>query len=197
MNHRERVRMALEHKKTDRVPIDFGSTANTGITIKAYESLKRYLGIKKPTLELDKVMQVAKVDEEVLELFDVDTRGVHPKPSGNKFLKNGSYEDMWGILRTRPKSSMYYDVIQGPFQYNFSISDLDKFNWPDGKEKSRIKGVREEIISHYDKGYAVVVNMRVAFIEFSQLRNLQSITSHIPPEADSLKVGLKFAYSLN
>jgi len=45
MNSRERVLAVLNHKKPDRVPIDFGSTVFTTITATAYERLKRYLNM--------------------------------------------------------------------------------------------------------------------------------------------------------
>ncbi|MEW6230133.1 MAG: methyltransferase, partial [Bacillota bacterium] len=61
MTHRERLRMALEHREPDRVPVDMGSSANTGIALKAYERLKTCLGIKSPTVLLDRPFQLAKV----------------------------------------------------------------------------------------------------------------------------------------
>jgi len=82
MTHREMLLTAREHREPDRVPIDLGSSANTGITKKAYDSLKAHLGIKKPTILLDKSFQLAKValDDELLERFGVDIRGVFPRP---------------------------------------------------------------------------------------------------------------------
>ena len=41
MNSRERVRAAIRHEETDRVPIDIGGTGVTGINLIAYGNLKR------------------------------------------------------------------------------------------------------------------------------------------------------------
>jgi len=43
---RERVKLALNHKETDRVPIDLGSTLVTGIQASIYSKLKNTLEIK-------------------------------------------------------------------------------------------------------------------------------------------------------
>ena len=45
MNSRERVRTAIRHEETDRVPIDMGGTGVTGINLIAYGNLKRHLGL--------------------------------------------------------------------------------------------------------------------------------------------------------
>lgn len=174
MTHRERVRAALEHREADRVPIDMGSTANSGIALKAYERLKAYLGIESPSILLDKPFQLADVapDDVLLETLGVDTRGVFPKPREgwqDKVYPDGSYEDEWGLVRTMPKDGLYYDVIASPFQDGITPSLLDRFSWPDGRDPSRVKGVKDEILSYHERGYAVVVNIRGGLVTLSQL----------------------------
>jgi len=39
MNSRIRIQNALEHKETDIVPIDFGATAVTGISVSQHQRL--------------------------------------------------------------------------------------------------------------------------------------------------------------
>lgn len=174
MTHRERLRTALEHRETDRVPIDLGSSANTGIALRAYERLKDYLGIKSPTILLDKPFQLAGVahDEELLERLGVDTRGVFPRPCEgwvDRAHPDGSYEDEWGLVRAMPKDGLYYDLVMSPFRDDITPSVMDKFNWPCGKDPGRVKGVKKEILDYYEKGYAIVVNIRGGFIGQSQL----------------------------
>ena len=173
MTHRERLRTALEHREPDRVPIDFGSSSNTGIVIRAYERLKDYLGVKTPTILLDKPFQLARVapDEELLEMLGVDTRGIFPRSREgweDKVYPDGSYEDEWGLVRTMPKGGFYYDIVKSPFQDSITPLILDNFNWPDGKDPSRTKGMREEAHNYHKKGYAVVINIRNGFIAQSQ-----------------------------
>ena len=70
---RERVLRALHHKETDRIPIDFGGMASTGIMAIAYTRLKEHLGITKgQTRVFDMGQQLAEVEPEILTRFGVD-----------------------------------------------------------------------------------------------------------------------------
>ncbi len=70
---RERILKALRHEATDRVPIDLGGMASTGIMAIAYDKLKKYLGIESGQLRIiDIGQQLAEVELEVLERFGGD-----------------------------------------------------------------------------------------------------------------------------
>ena len=74
MTSRERVLAALDHRETDRVPIDFSGHRSSGISAIAYAGLRKVLGMEeKPVRVYDPIQQLAVVDHEVLELFGVDT----------------------------------------------------------------------------------------------------------------------------
>ncbi len=74
MTSRERVMLALDHTETDRVPIDLSGHRSSGISAIAYPKLRRHLGLpEKPVRVYDPVQQLAVVDEDVLDLFGVDT----------------------------------------------------------------------------------------------------------------------------
>ena len=74
MNHRERVLAALNHQEPDRVPIDLGGHRSSGIAAIAYARLRDALGLeKRPIRVYDPVQQLAVVDDDVLDRFDVDT----------------------------------------------------------------------------------------------------------------------------
>jgi len=74
MNHRERVLATIEHRQPDRVPIDFGGHRSSGIAAIAYAKLRDALGLeKRPVRVYDPIQQLAIVDEDVLDRFDVDT----------------------------------------------------------------------------------------------------------------------------
>jgi uroporphyrinogen decarboxylase len=74
MNSRERVILALDHKETDRIPVDLGGHRSSGIAALAYAKLRKYLGLKKkPVRVYDMVQQLAVVDEDILDIFGVDT----------------------------------------------------------------------------------------------------------------------------
>ncbi|MGD0260110.1 MAG: uroporphyrinogen decarboxylase family protein [Verrucomicrobiota bacterium] len=74
MTSRERVLAALNHREPDRVPIDLSGHRSSGIAAMAYARLRNYLGLpKNPIRVYDPVQQLAIVDEDVLQRFQVDT----------------------------------------------------------------------------------------------------------------------------
>ena len=74
MTSRERVLSALNHRQPDRIPIDLSGHRSSGIAAMAYAKLRDSLGLaKKPIRVYDPVQQLAIVDEDVLQLFKVDT----------------------------------------------------------------------------------------------------------------------------
>lgn len=70
---RERVLKTLQHQEPDRIPIDLGAMASTGIAAIAYAGLKQYIGIPGGQIRVfDIEQQLAEVELEVLEHFQVD-----------------------------------------------------------------------------------------------------------------------------
>ena len=86
MTSRERVIAALEHRRPDRVPVDFSGHRSSGIMAIAYARLKEYLGITSGDIYVyDFIQQLAIVEPEVLDRFNVDIielgRGFAQDPS--------------------------------------------------------------------------------------------------------------------
>lgn len=74
MRSRERVLAALEHRETDRIPVDFSGHRSSGIAALVYPGLRKCMGLlPKPVRVYDMVQQLAVVDEDVLDRFGVDT----------------------------------------------------------------------------------------------------------------------------
>jgi uroporphyrinogen decarboxylase len=73
MNSRERVLAALDHREPARVPVDLSGHRSSGIAALAYPKLRRALGLPAaPVRVYDVVQQLAVVDEDVLDRFEVD-----------------------------------------------------------------------------------------------------------------------------
>ena len=130
---------ALNHKEGDRVPVDFGTTNSTGISLIAYRNYLKYLGIKREAKTVNLMQQLALVDEDILDRIGCDTRSAAPKgyDPNIEFFKDGSseYTDEWGIRWRMCKGGFYYDMIKNP------LADID-----DLKELSKAMKAMREII---------------------------------------------------
>jgi uroporphyrinogen decarboxylase len=74
MTPRERVLAALDHQQSDRVPIDCSGHRSSGIAAITYRKLRAALGLaERPIRVYDPVQQLAIIDEDVLDLFGIDT----------------------------------------------------------------------------------------------------------------------------
>ncbi len=74
MTSRERVVTSLNHRTPDHIPVDFSGHRSSGIAGIAYARLRDYLGLpNRPIRIYDPIQQIAIVDEDVLDLFKIDT----------------------------------------------------------------------------------------------------------------------------
>ncbi len=120
MDARERVALALAHKESDRVPIDYWATAE--ITAKL----------------LDRFGLSSR--EELLTHLDVDFRYIDgPAYIGPEPIvrHDGSVEDHWGVPRVRvevgsgEQTSAYRDVIDFPLVGAGSLEEIRDYpHWP-------------------------------------------------------------------
>jgi uroporphyrinogen decarboxylase len=172
MTHRERVLRALNHQEPDRTPLDLGSTRSTSIVVEAYENLNRYLGIQAETRIFSKWLHIVHPNEEMLRRFDIDTRSLsqgNPDQWRDISFADGSYQDEWGVVRSKPKDSLYYDLTMAPFQGEPTMAGLEKFSWPDSHDPGRCRGLAEEAKRlHGDTDYAIVLNMPGGIVHQSQ-----------------------------
>ena len=73
MTPRERIRRALAHEATDRLPIDLGGHRSSGISAIAYARLKKALGITSGAIYVyDMIQQLAIVEPLVAEALGTD-----------------------------------------------------------------------------------------------------------------------------
>ena len=77
MSSRERMRSALQHKTPDRVPIDFGSTAVTGIHCSIVEALRDYYHLeKKPVKVHEPYQMLGMLEDDLLDELCIDVEGI-------------------------------------------------------------------------------------------------------------------------
>ena len=166
MTGRERLLLALSHKEPDKVPFDLGSTQVTGIAVRAYERLRRHLGLpERPTALCDVVQQLALPDEDIIELLQVDVRGLFPRSSHNWNIvhrdagSSWQYTDEWGITYTFPKvDGLYYEIVGNPLAGAADLgAAVAQHRWPECGAPERIEGLKELAEQYRAQGKAVML----------------------------------------
>ena len=77
VNSRERVIAALNHREPDRVPLDLGATAVTGITAAALYRLRHALGLpERPVRVHEPYQMLGQVDDDLLDAVGGDIVGL-------------------------------------------------------------------------------------------------------------------------
>ena len=101
MTSRERILAAIEHREPDKVPVDLGSTPSSGISVIAYNNLKKHLGFNSGrSLVYDVVQQLVEPEDVILDRFNIDVIDV-----GRYFNQN---ESDWYKINAADGSEAYY-----------------------------------------------------------------------------------------
>ncbi len=100
MNSRQRILNAINHRPTDRVPIDLGGTRQSGIAASTYHQLKQKLGINTPTRVYDVYQMLAEIELPVLKRFGADVIGLN-RPVVAFGIRNESYKP-WTLFDGTP-----------------------------------------------------------------------------------------------
>lgn len=166
--HRERVRRALNHEATDRTPVDFGGSHETGIQADAYARLLKHLGLA-PELPQDwRSGDEATVtpSETVLKRFDIDVRGVDARiqaVDSRRQVDSLTAVDGWGVVWQRASVTSPYINVRGPLQAldSPSVSDIGALPWEAADRGRDIEGLRERLERfRSETDFALVVRLR-------------------------------------
>ncbi|MBN1481819.1 methyltransferase [candidate division KSB1 bacterium] len=77
MTSRERVLITLKHQQPDKIPVDFGSTAVTGIHCKMVADLRDYFDLEKRLVKVHEPYQMlGLVEPDLQEALGVDVEGI-------------------------------------------------------------------------------------------------------------------------
>ncbi len=150
MDSRERILMALSHREPDRVPYDLGALGPSGISVQAYWNLLKYLHSDEKGEVGDIASQRAKLSEDFLRRFRVDTRSFRVRPQGSWSLQMREeagysfFYDEWGIGRKRAiEQGLHFFIFHHPLA-EVETPDLPGFPWPDPLDPNRLAGVARE-----------------------------------------------------
>ncbi|HOY63392.1 MAG TPA: uroporphyrinogen decarboxylase family protein [bacterium] len=150
MKSRERVLAAINHQPTDRVPLDLGGNVST-FTAEAYRKMLDFLNFKDSAIAATDFFTVIDIDERVLERFHIDIRRVWLNPPDDYRQEpdsHGMWHDEWGIKRT--VSAGYSEIVENPLR-NASVSDLDRFPFPNPDDPGRFRGLKERVEYLYNE----------------------------------------------
>ncbi|MCL4376884.1 MAG: hypothetical protein M1475_08605 [Actinobacteria bacterium] len=146
---RDRVKNALNHTESDRIPIDNNGFAS-GMHEAAYRNLLNYLNIEDDIKIFDYVQRLALVKDEILDMFGVDTRYIFPKSPSN-FIFGGDadneFKDEFGVVYKR--KGYYADCIKPPLAGK-SFEDIKSYNFPDASDPSRFERLDSRAKSLYE-----------------------------------------------
>ena len=77
MTSRERIKLALNHKEADRIPLDFGSVTVTGMHYSCVSALREYYGLEKhPIIIAEPYQMLGLIDEDLKCAMGIDAEGV-------------------------------------------------------------------------------------------------------------------------
>lgn len=178
MNSRERLNTALNHKEPDKIPIDLGGNQSS-IHIKAYKKLLDYLEIEDKNIQYsDFIQQIAFPCKELLERFEVDTRYIRPLGSlldvGFQPEQEGKYVgiyDQFGVFWGNDADKdaiLYYDPVIHPFEDFKTVQEIENYEWPDGKDETPFKGLKEYAKKLYEEtNFALVTPVTGCIYEYT------------------------------
>lgn len=149
ISSRERILEAVDHKETDRVPIDLGGTDCSGIALGPYLKFCEHLGVNPaPIYIVDISQQIVVVDDEVADKVGSDAKVIwhlpdewrdghaydgtpvkYPANFNPQTLPNGDKvildKDGEAVLKM-PNGGYFYDICKHPLKGVKEISTLDE-----------------------------------------------------------------------
>ncbi len=173
----DRVLSALRHKEADRVPFDLGGTVLTGMNIHCYKALRQFLGLPvKPVDFADITQQLARIEDDVIDLLKVDVRGVDPSPPYVRpaykppvMDEEGKYyimSDEFGIGWKMPvQGGHYFDMVRHPLADADEVEAIDSYTIPSGRDPGWFRTMKERADRYrYDEQRAYVLGRNAAGI---------------------------------
>ena len=99
MTSKERVLASLNHKQPDKVAVDFGGTAVTGIHVMVIEGLRKHYGLApKPVKVIEPYQMLGEVDDELKAVMGIDTVGISARNTMFGFPNDNwkEFKTFWG-----------------------------------------------------------------------------------------------------
>lgn len=86
ISSRERLSTTLNHQQPDRIPIDFGGTATSGVHASCVAALRDYYGlVKRPVRVHEPFQMLALIDDDLKDTMGIDITGVFSRKTAFGF----------------------------------------------------------------------------------------------------------------
>jgi len=169
MKSLERVRRALRHEETDRVPrLLYGEAIGYVPTIEAL--LKERCAPRLPR-----------------EYFDMDITGLYPSPTereSSRFAEwhgaeysraNAAGEiDEWGV-RWKQGNFFHFAHVESPLREVDGLDGLRRYPWPDLDDPARYKTMAAEVVARHEEGFATCAMAGSVFEQAWYLRGMEPL----------------------
>ena len=99
MTSKERVLTSLDHRTSDKVPLDFGATPVTGIHVLAIENLRKYFGLTNVPVKVNEPYQMlGEIEPDLAGIIGIDTVAVPPRKTMFGFPNENwkEFKTPWG-----------------------------------------------------------------------------------------------------
>jgi len=133
MTSRDRIKKTLSHKKPDKLPVDFGSTADTGIHVSNVYHLRQYFQLddKAPVKIIEPFSMLGEIKDDLKEVIGVDTCKMIEETNFFGF-KNENYKE-WKLWDGTP--------VLVPEKFNTEYNDDGSlYMYPQGDKSCRSSG---------------------------------------------------------
>jgi hypothetical protein len=124
MNSRQRLLTSLEHREPDRIPVDFGSTAVTGMHVSCVAALRERFGLDRHAVKVTEPYQMlGEVEEDLATALGLDAVGVQPRKT------------LFGFANENWKPWRMYDglEVRVPGDFNVTVEPGgDTLIYPEG-----------------------------------------------------------------
>ena len=132
MQSKERLKNILNHQQSDRIPIDFGSNAVTGIHVCVVEQLRQHYGLEqRPVKVIEPYQMLGEIEADLQEALGVDVIGLWGK------------NNMFGIPQQdwKPFKTFWGQEILVPGHFNTtSDAEGNLLIYPEGELKAPASG---------------------------------------------------------
>jgi uroporphyrinogen-III decarboxylase len=114
----------INHQQPEKVVVDFGSTAVTGIHVLVVEKLREYFGLeRKPVKVIEPYQMLGEIDPELVAAMDIDVTGLFG--AKNMF---GVPNENWKVHKT-----LWGQEVMFPGNFNYTYSGKgDILMYPEG-----------------------------------------------------------------